>query len=122
MSRDPKFDEYVEHIDNIAYKYNMSVTGESPETLRVDVAPDTNYPNNETPSIRFSIELDSDGESDYIYFMPIVSFPTLDSLDLSYADTIQYLLQSWADDIGGFCKEIIQNPYIIDNYDMYEEE
>lgn len=122
MSRDPRFDEYVAYLDDIASKYNMSVIGETPETLRVDVAPDSNYPNNDTPSIRFSTELDSDGETDYIYFMPIVAFPELDSSDLSYADSIQYLLQAWSDDIGGFCKEIIQNPYIIDNYDMYDEE
>ena len=113
------FVEYVAHMDNIASKYNMYVTGDSPETFSVQVSPNDGYP---LPTIEVSSELDSDGETDYIYFMPKVTFPVLDSANLSYADTIQFLLSTWADEIGGFCKELIQNPYSIDRYSYDEED
>lgn len=114
-----KFAEYVDYLDGIAYKYGIRVSGDSPETLSFYVEPDGQLP---SPTIQVAIELDSDGETDYTYFMPIVTLPELDSTQLDYADTIHYLLNTWADNIGKFCKELINTPYRDDKYIYVDDE
>ena len=111
---------YVECLnDDYGYDAGIEVFGDTPDTLSAEVDSDVygGYP----PTITFTTELDSDGETDYITFIPIVEFPALDGSESSYADHISYILDIYADKLGKWVKSIMTNPYSIDRYTADDE-
>lgn len=113
------FANYVEELDNIAYNAGLSISGDSPSTLSITPIPGVFEIE---PNITIKVELDSDGESNLYYFMPVVSLPTLDSTVLDYADSIHYHLNKYAEKIGPFCKELIGRPYSVDLYSYDDDD
>ena len=114
---------YVRYIDeNFAYYSGFTAIGDSPENLRLEA-----IPNKWSPEYNFipTIEIVPEVERGYIYFMPIVKLPPLDSRVMEYGDSIDYCLElAYKDNkLGRFCQELLANPYSIDEFEpeLYEE-
>ena len=117
------WDAYVRYIEeNFAYDSGFTAIGDSPENFRLEA-----IPNEWCPEYNFipTIELAPEVDGEYIYFMPIVKLPPLDSRIMEYGDSIGYCLElAYKDNmLGRFCRELIDNPYSIDRFEpeLYEE-
>lgn len=51
---------------------------------------------------------------------PNIQFPDIQGKDVNYSDSIQYILNTWAHDIGGLCTNMMGETYSNDDY--YENE
>ena len=100
------------------YNYGLTAEGTSPDNLKILAA----IEELQGVQIDLKVELDSDGENNIYYFMPVVTLPTLDSTELNFADSIHYYLKEYTDNIGRFAKYIIGVPFVEGMYDTYFEE
>ena len=104
------FVEYVDYIDGELYRANCAASGNTPDTFRIEVDPSAfdGLPY----SVSIKTELESDGESNYIYFLPVISFPRLDTAELDFADSASYYLSKWEESIRKLTKIMFDNPYV----------
>lgn len=114
------FNYYVSIMNDRICHANCELVGTKPNNLRLEFDPNQfdGYP----PVVRFNIELDSDGESDYIYFMPVISFPELNSSDLNYRDSAEYIIGLWKEAAEILTKAFIGSPYSVYNYTLEEDD
>ncbi len=112
------FEEYVYRLDSDLYHYGLSAEGTSPDNLKILVESEAL----QGVQIDLKVELDSDGENNIYYFMPVITLPTLDSTELDYADSIHYYLKEYTDNIGRFAKYIMGVPFTEGMYNDYFEE
>ena len=108
------WEKYLEELDGYVMK-GYYVSGDSPNNLKLIPNSKLEY----LPEIELKPELDSDGETDMIYFMPVITFPVLDTTKLDFADSVYYYLDKWHDIVGYIAKKLVTCPYKIE-YDEIE--
>lgn len=105
------FSEYIDDVNNMAYHHGLQVSGTNPDTFSIEADPSYFY--DYPPTFSVTTELDSDGETNYITFLPIVDFPVLDASELNFSDSMHSIIERWAD-VGEFVNQLIKYPYSID--------
>ena len=118
------FEQYVEALNaDFSYKYGIGLRAVSLPDSDFGLAADVNDDEygGYAPTITFTTELDSDGESQYIYFWPVLEFPIIDSSELNFGDSTHYILDRW-EALGRWVKEMIEYPYEIDGYYGYDDD
>ena len=106
------FADYMDDLNGKLYHANCEAVGSSPDNFRIEVDP-TSF-NNYPFSVRVETELDSDGESNMIYFLPVITFPELDTSELAFADSASYIVSRWTESVDILTKVMFDNPYVKD--------
>lgn len=114
------WNDYLDTVNGKADYCGIELFGQ-PDAIGVDI--DQTHWEYGVISIQFNTELDSDGETDYIYLVPTVTLPTIDCSKLPYSDSFHYYA-TLLEELGSFIKWLYDNPFRIsrdeDYYDEYE--
>lgn len=111
-SYEPKsFANFVEAANDAGHSSGVQVSGTGPDDLEFSIVTDAfgDCP----PTITYRTELDSDGEEQFMYFLPILEIPTLDTYEMDAS--IGYYFRQ-CESLGKFVKWLFDHPYSVPRY------
>ena len=113
------FDRYLESLNN-NLRYS-EILGNDPDSLEIvlNMEKDLDF----VPYIsNVRCEIEEIRDVEYLYIIPTIEFPTMDTGVFQYSGSVSYELGEWKRVLDNLFENLIRNPYYDSMYDgLYEE-
>lgn len=105
-----EFQEYIQYLNDMIYHYDAEISGTDWDNVSIKINSNDQFEYN---PIITSVKClrDTVRGTTYTYLIPVIAFPTIDTMDFEYADSLEYLMKRWEETVGKMFKYLTKYPY-----------